>query len=108
MGASGHLISGRESSMAKAFWNDEIVAEGEDVVMLEGNFYFAPDSVRQELLAPSSHTSICPWKGTASYYDIVAGGKRNANAAWYYPDPTPLAKEITGRIAFWKGVKVTP
>jgi uncharacterized protein (DUF427 family) len=75
-------------------------------VVVEGNQYFPPDSVRRDLLEPSDHTSVCPWKGTALYYHVVVGGKRNPNAAWYYPSPLPAAKQITGRIAFWNGVKV--
>jgi uncharacterized protein (DUF427 family) len=75
-------------------------------VVVEGNQYFPPDDVRRELLEPSDHTSICPWKGTARYYDVVVNGKRNPNAAWYYPEPLPAAKQIAGRIAFWKGVRV--
>ena len=66
----------------------------------------ATDAIKREHFKASSHTSICPWKGTAHYYDVVVGDKTNANAAWYYPDPKPEAKEIKGRVAFWKGVEV--
>jgi uncharacterized protein (DUF427 family) len=83
-----------------------VLAESDRCVVVEGNQYFPPDSVRRELLEPSDHTSVCPWKGTALYYDVVVNGKRNPNAAWYYPSPLPAAKQIAGRIAFWKGVRV--
>jgi uncharacterized protein (DUF427 family) len=85
-----------------------VLAESDRCVVVEGNQYFPPDSVRRALLEPSDHTSVCPWKGTALYYDVVVNGKRNPNAAWYYPSPLPAAKQIAGRIAFWKGVKVEP
>ena len=85
-----------------------MLAESDRCVAVEGNQYFPPDSVRRELLEPSDHTSVCSWKGTALYYDVVVNGKRNPNAAWYYPSPLPAAKQIAGRIAFWKGVRVEP
>jgi uncharacterized protein (DUF427 family) len=94
--------------MAKATWNGELIAESDDTVVVEGNHYFPPDAVRREALRPSDHHTVCGWKGTASYYDVVAGGSVNANAAWYYPTPSDAAKQIAGRIAFWKGVKVEP
>ena len=74
--------------------------------MVEGNHYFPAEAVKQEHLRASEHHTVCPWKGTASYYDVVAGDEVNANAAWYYPTPKDAAKEIAGRIAFWKGVRV--
>lgn len=92
--------------MAKALWAGKVVAESDDCVVIEGNRYFPVETVKQEYLQPSAHTSICPWKGTAHYYTVDVNGMRNENAAWFYPDPKPAAKEITGRIAFWKGVRV--
>jgi uncharacterized protein (DUF427 family) len=92
----------------KATWNDAVIAESHDTVVVEGNHYFPLASVNQSLLEPSSHTSICPWKGTASYYSLNVAGKRNDNAVWYYPEPKEAAKQIKGRVAFWKGVTVTP
>ena len=92
--------------MAKALWGGKIIAESKDCVVLEGNQYFPDNSVKKEYLKPSPQTSICPWKGTAHYYHVDVDGMLNPNAAWFYPEPKPAAKEITGRIAFWKGVCV--
>lgn len=94
--------------MTKAIWNDTVLAESDDTVVVEGNHYFPEDSVRQEHLRPSDHHTECGWKGTASYYHVVVGADVNANAAWYYPRPKGEAKEVGGRIAFWKGVRVEP
>ena len=92
--------------MVTATWNDTIIAESDKTVVVEGNHYFPPDSVRMELLEDSGTHSTCPWKGVASYKTIVAGGARNADAVWYYPDPKSAAANIKGYFAFWKGVKV--
>jgi len=92
--------------MVKALWNGETIAESDDTVVVEGNHYFPLDSVRPGVLTPSSTTSVCPWKGTAAYYSVQAGGDENRDAAWYYAEPKPAASEIAGRVAFWKGVKV--
>jgi uncharacterized protein (DUF427 family) len=92
--------------MTKALWAGKVVAESDDCVVVEGNRYFPAETVKQEYLQPSAHTSICPWKGTAHYYTVDVNGMRNENAAWFYPEPKPAAKEITGRVAFWKGVRV--
>ena len=92
----------------KATWNGALVAESDDIVTVEGNAYFPAASVVPGVLKTSSHTSVCPWKGTAHYYSIETGGAVNENAAWYYPSPKDAAKEIAGRLAFWKGVAVTP
>jgi len=92
--------------MAKALWAGKVVAESDDCVVIEGNRYFPAEAVKREYLQPSAHTSICPWKGTAHYYTVDVNGMRSENAAWFYPDPKPAAREITGRIAFWKGVRV--
>lgn len=90
----------------KAIWNNAIVAESDDTVVVEGNHYFPPDSVDESLLVESNHTSYCPWKGTANYYSLVVNGETNADAAWYYASPEDAASEIAGRIAFWRGVNV--
>jgi uncharacterized protein (DUF427 family) len=90
----------------KAIWNNQVIAESDDTVVVEGNHYFPADHVRAEYLQPSKTTTVCPWKGTASYYDLVVDGKTNADAVWYYPEPKDAAKEIKGRVAFWKGVQV--
>ena len=93
----------------QATWNDAAIAESEDIVTVEGNAYFPADAVRADAIRPSTHTSVCPWKGTAHYYDVVAlDGSVNANAAWYYPEPKEAAASIRGRVAFWKGVRVGP
>ena len=90
----------------KATWKDTVIAESADTVVVEGNHYFPPESVRQEHLTPSTTHTTCPWKGEASYYDVVVGDEINGDAAWYYPDPKPAAAEIKDRIAFWRGVTV--
>jgi uncharacterized protein (DUF427 family) len=94
--------------MTRATWNGEIIAESSRCEVVEGNQYFPPDAVNKALLQPSATHTTCGWKGIASYYDVVAGGKVNKDAAWYYPDPKPAAKNIAGYVAFWKGVKVEP
>jgi len=91
----------------KAVWNGEIIAESDDIVMMEGNEYFPMEALRKDVIRPNEHTSECYWKGTANYYDIEVNGKLNPNAVWYYKNPTPEALSIKGRIAFWKGVKVS-
>jgi uncharacterized protein (DUF427 family) len=91
----------------KAIWNNKVIAESDDIINVEGNSYFPKDAVNEEYLRSSQHHSVCPWKGTASYYDVVVEGKTNKDAAWYYPEPKDAAKEIRGRVAFWKGVEVT-
>jgi uncharacterized protein (DUF427 family) len=91
----------------RASWDGAVLAESDDTVTVEGNHYFPIADVRQELLEPSTHTTFCPWKGTAHYHDVVVGGRRNADAAWYYPDPKDEAAMVTDRIAFWRGVDVT-
>lgn len=92
--------------MPKATWENKLLAESNQCVVVEGNQYFPPDSINREFFVPSDHTSVCPWKGIAHYYHVEVNGKRNANAAWYYPEPKDAAKEIQGRVAFWRGVRV--
>jgi uncharacterized protein (DUF427 family) len=93
--------------MKRAEWNGKVVAQSDDTVVVENNHYFPEDALPRELLKPSATTTTCPWKGTAHYYTLVVDGKENPDAVWYYPDPKPAAKEIKGRVAFWKGVKVS-
>ena len=91
----------------KAKWQGQVVAESDDTVLVEGNHYFPADSLRQEYVRDSSHSSLCPWKGTARYYSLEVDGQTNVDAVWYYPDPKPAAAKIKGRVAFWRGVQVT-
>ena len=93
--------------MPKATWNGAILAESEDTIVIDGNHYFPRQSINRAYFKPSQHHTTCPWKGVASYYDIQVGGKTNANAAWYYPDPSAAASEIENYVAFWKGVIVS-
>ena len=90
----------------KALWNGKVIADSDQTLVVEGNHYFPPDSVNPEYLRDSSTTTVCGWKGTASYYDLVVDGRTNPGAAWYYPSPKDAAQQIRGRIAFWKGVQV--
>ena len=92
--------------MARATWNGAVIADSDRTVEVEGNQYFPPDAVRSEYLRASEKHTTCPWKGIASYYDVVVDGKVNADAAWYYPQPKDAAKQIANHVAFWRGVKV--
>ena len=92
--------------MAKAIWNNTVIAESDATIIVEGNHYFPPDSVVSEHLVASDETTICGWKGEASYYDLQVDGRRNPAAAWYYPAPKDAAADIAGYIAFWRGVTV--
>jgi uncharacterized protein (DUF427 family) len=91
----------------RASWNGTTLAESDHTIVVEGNHYFPPDSVRREHFAASDTHTLCPWKGKASYYDVVVDGKVNSAAAWYYPKPWPLAKKIRDHVAFWHGVEVS-
>lgn len=91
----------------RATWNGVTLAESDDTVVVEGNHYFPPDSLVREHFTSSDATTICPWKGTASYYDVRAAGETNSEAAWFYPAPKDAAKEIKDRVAFWRGVEVS-
>ena len=90
----------------QAIWKDQVIAESDDIVTVEGNAYFPADALRRDFVSASAHTSVCPWKGTASYYNIEVDSQTNANAAWYYPAPKEAAANIRDRVAFWKGVQV--
>lgn len=93
--------------MAKARWNGQVVAESDDIVLVEGNRYFPAESLVKEHFLPSQHHTTCGWKGEASYYHVTVDGKKNENAAWYYPEPKEAAEHVRGRVAFWKGVEVS-
>lgn len=90
----------------QAIWNEQVLAESDDTVVVEGNHYFPADSLRREFFAESEQKSFCPWKGEASYYDVEVADQRNPGAAWFYPEPKPKAASIRGRVAFWRGVEV--
>ena len=90
----------------QAVWNDTVLAESDDTVVVEGNHYFPPDAIKCEYFKDSPTTTVCPWKGTASYYTLDVAGQENPDAAWYYPETKDAAREIQGRIAFRKGVEV--
>jgi uncharacterized protein (DUF427 family) len=92
--------------MSRATWKGAVLAESDRSVVVEGNQYFPPESVRREHLRPSETHTTCPWKGVASYYDVVVDGQVNKDAAWYYPQPKDAAKQITDHVAFWRGVTV--
>ncbi|RAJ46812.1 nucleotidyltransferase-like protein [Kitasatospora sp. SolWspMP-SS2h] len=90
----------------EAIWNGTVLARSDDTVLVEGNHYFPLESVERTYLEESDTHTTCPWKGEASYYSVVVDGRKNQDAAWYYPDPFPEAEQIRGRLAFWKGVQV--
>jgi uncharacterized protein (DUF427 family) len=92
--------------MAKAIWKGAVIAESDRTQVIEGNHYFPPDAVARTRLRPSATHTVCSWKGTASYYDVVVDGEVNADAAWYYPEPKQAASSIAGWVAFWHGVTV--
>lgn len=90
----------------KAIWNNQVIAESNDTVVIENNHYFPHDSIKKEFYKESNMQSTCPWKGVASYYTLQVNGKENKDAAWFYPEVSELAKGIKNRVAFWKGVEV--
>jgi len=94
--------------MARAIWQDQVLAESDTYETVEGNLYFPPGSIKSGFFRESDRHTTCPWKGVASYYDIVVGDQVNEGAAWYYPDPLEAARGIVGHVAFWKGVRVEP
>jgi uncharacterized protein (DUF427 family) len=96
-----------ELKIATATWKGQVIAESDETEMVEGNHYFPPNSIKSEYFQPSAESSVCPWKGTASYYDVVVDGEVNRGAAWFYPDPKPAASNIKDHIAFWRGVTVS-
>lgn len=92
--------------MAKAIWNNTIIAESDNTIEIEGNQYFPPESINKEYYIPTNKHTTCPWKGEASYYTIRIGDSENENGAWYYPEPKDAASEIKNYVAFWNGVKI--
>jgi uncharacterized protein (DUF427 family) len=90
----------------RAIWQNTVLAESDKTVIVEGNHYFPPESLHKEFFRPSETHTTCGWKGVASYYDVVVGDEVNRDAAWFYPETKPAAKEVEGRVAFWHGVKV--
>jgi len=92
--------------MATAIWNGAVIAQSDTYEVVEGNVYFPEASLDRKYVRPSDHTSVCGWKGTARYFDLVVDGEVNPNAVWYYNDPKPEARNIRGHVAFWKGVQV--
>ncbi|KNC19483.1 hypothetical protein AC792_06480 [Arthrobacter sp. RIT-PI-e] len=93
--------------MPKAIWNDQVIAESEHTVMVEGNHYFPSDSISEEFFTPTQTQTQCPWKGTASYFSLEVDGEQNTDAAWSYPEPKEAAENIRGHYAFWKGVTIS-
>lgn len=91
----------------KAIWNNQVLAESDNTVVIENNHYFPPESLNKEFFKSSELHSTCPWKGEASYYSLEVDGKENKDAAWYYTNPSELAKGIKNHVAFWRGVEVT-
>ncbi len=91
----------------KAIWNGEVIAESDDTVVVENNHYFPGDSIKKAFFQESETQTVCPWKGTASYYSLNVAGDENKDAAWFYPNPSELAKNIKGHIAFWRGVEIS-
>lgn len=91
----------------KAIWNGQVIAESNQTIVVENNHYFPPDSIKKQYYHQSETTTVCPWKGVASYYNILVDGNENTDAAWYYPEPSDAAAKIKDYVAFWKGVKVT-
>jgi len=90
----------------QAIWNNQVIAESDETVVVEGNHYFPPSSIKKEFFKTNDHHTTCPWKGEASYYTISVDGSENKNAAWYYPAPKEKAANIKDHVAFWKGVEV--
>ncbi|CAD5269570.1 MULTISPECIES: DUF427 domain-containing protein [unclassified Imperialibacter] len=90
----------------KAIWNGQVIAESNDTIVIENNHYFPANTIKSEFFKASNTHTVCPWKGTASYYTLEVGGEQNKDAAWYYPKASELARNIEGYVAFWKGVKV--
>ena len=90
----------------KAIWNNTVIAESDDTVLVEGNHYFPESALKREYVTFSNHKTSCPWKGQASYYSLIVNGEMKIDAVWYYADPKPEAQMVRGRVAFWNGVTV--
>jgi uncharacterized protein (DUF427 family) len=96
-----------EYLIATATWNGRVIAQSDETEMVEGNHYFPPETINREFFRDSAESSVCPWKGTASYFDVVVDGEVNPGAAWYYPSPSRAAANIKDHVAFWRGVRVS-
>jgi uncharacterized protein (DUF427 family) len=96
-----------EYLIATATWNGRVIAQSDETEMVEGNHYFPLETINREFFRDSAESSVCPWKGTASYFDVVVDGEVNPGAAWYYPSPSRAAANIKDHVAFWRGVKVS-
>ena len=94
--------------MPQAQWNGKVIAQSDHCETVEGNLYFPPQSLQREYFSPSSTRTVCPWKGTAHYFNVTVDGKENRDAAWFYPEPKPAARNIAGHVAFWRGIEVEP
>jgi uncharacterized protein (DUF427 family) len=102
-----NIINPKHKKSMKATWNNEVIAESNDTIVVENNHYFPLESVKKEYLQSSETHTTCPWKGLASYYTLSVDGQQNKDAAWFYPEPKEAASQIKNYVAFWKGVKVT-
>lgn len=102
-----HSLHYKKGPTMKAIWNNTVIAESADTVVVEGNHYFPESSLKREFITFSNHKTSCAWKGQANYYSLNVNGEVNPDAVWYYADPKPEAAQIKGRVAFWKGVKVS-
>lgn len=100
--------SGASARLVQAVWHGAVIATSDRTIRLEGNHYFPAGDVDRRYLERSEHHTTCPWKGQASYYDVIVEGARNSAAAWYYPHPSPAAAQIAGHVAFWHGIEVKP
>lgn len=96
------------TTVMQAVWNGQVIAESDDTVVVENNHYFPRTSVSEDLLSPSETTSVCPWKGTASYLSLTVAGETNRDSVFFYPEPKAEAESIRDRVAFWRGVMVQP
>lgn len=101
------MFESEEPSKMKAIWNGKIVAESDNTIIVEGNQYFPPDSIKKEYFSETNKHTTCPWKGQASYFDVNVDSQTNHNAAWYYPGPKDAARQIKDFVAFWNGVEIT-
>lgn len=90
----------------RAIWNNTVIAESDDTVVVEGNHYFPESALKREFTSFSNHRTMCSWKGQATYLSLFVNGELNPDAVWYYPDPKPGAEAVAGRVAFWKGVQI--
>lgn len=100
------ILRASNIEIMKAYWNGQLIAESDDTIVVENNYYFPPEAINKDFFKESDTHTICPWKGKASYYTLQANGEENKDAAWYYPDSSDLAKKIENYVAFLKGVEI--